>query len=86
MAIPANITRQHVLTALARIDKEGVPANRKSRKYSMVHNGVNYPAKYVISVANEVANQNLLHPGGFNTYHAQDVLRGKGFECIPPKG
>jgi len=86
MAIPSNITIEHALKAMARIDKEGAPPRRNSTKYSVVHEGVKYPPKYVISVANEFANHDHLNPKGFNTYHAQLVLRSMKFDTVPPIG
>lgn len=52
MSIPQNITRQHIIEAMKRIDAEGVPGANKSTKYDLIHNGQKYPPKYTISLAN----------------------------------
>lgn len=56
MAIP-KITRQNVLDALKYIDENGVPFHNQSTQYDLVsENGKKYPPKYVIAVANHIAN------------------------------
>jgi len=67
------ITREHIIEALKRIDNQGVPESRKSRKYNLVHNGKKYPPKYVISVAHEIAKVNI--PEKFYPKEAIDFLR-----------
>ena len=55
MAIPRNITREHVLRALREIDerrRKGEP-DRESRKWFLLHNGKRYPPKHAISLANK---------------------------------
>ena len=51
--INPNIQKTDILKALAFIDKNGVPNQRKSTKYTLVYNENNYPPKYVISIANK---------------------------------
>jgi hypothetical protein len=53
--IPRTITREHVLRAVEEIDKNGVPAERRSRKYEMSLDGKLYPAKYIVSLAHRFA-------------------------------
>ena len=64
--IPKNITRQHIIAAVKKIDNEGVPAKRNSTKYSFIFNEKAYPPKYVISLANHYACGKELAPSGFN--------------------
>jgi hypothetical protein len=79
--INKNIKREDVLKALAEIDKSGVPANRKSRKFNLIHNHKTYPPKYVLSLANFMANKRELDPeefgGGLET---NNFLTKLGFE------
>ncbi len=81
--IPENITKTHIIKAIERIDEEGVPPNRKSKKYLLAYNGKYYPPKYVISLANKYANgRELDHfefKGGKET---NDFLRSKGFKIV----
>lgn len=82
MPIPDNITRKHILRAIARIDKEGVPKNRKIRKYYCEYEMKKYPPKLLISYANVFANKEELDwsPKVFNTYMAQKYLESKEFK------
>lgn len=88
MPIPPNITRNHILRALQRIDNEinnaTLPVNRLSRKYFLRYNNTDYPPKLVISYANAFPNGEELSPDPkvFTTYLAQDYLEEKEFEII----
>ncbi len=85
MAIPKNITREHILSAIEEINKMiEIPKSRKSRKYFLKHNNALYPPKYVISIAYKYAVGEELDPNlrVFTTYLAQDYLRDKGFKEI----
>ena len=42
MSIPQNITKEHLLKAIDRIDKEGIPSEADSRYYDVVYNGKSY--------------------------------------------
>ncbi len=53
--IPDGIRREHVLAAMARIDRQGVPARREGRTFEVRHEGRTYPPKLLVSVACEVA-------------------------------
>ena len=54
--IPENITRDHLLKAIAKIDSEGIPTGGESRYYDVVFNNRNYPPKLIVSLANIFAN------------------------------
>lgn len=56
--IPSNIRNRHVEEALDAIDREGIPDGRDSRRFTLHARGRGrgYPPKYVLSVANQVAN------------------------------
>ncbi len=56
MSIPNNITREHLLLAIKKIDAEGIPANAHSSTYDVVFQSKRYPPKLVVSWANIFAN------------------------------
>lgn len=81
--IPENITKTHIIKAIERIDEEGVPPNRKSKKYLLEYNGKYYPPKYVISLANKYANGRELEPSEFNGgKETNSFLRVRGFTIV----
>ena len=79
--IPPNISRGHVLEALRKIEAEGVPSGRSSKKFYLVHDGKRFPPKYVISLSNLFANGEELYfevfSGGQET---NDYLIRLGFK------
>jgi 5-methylcytosine-specific restriction enzyme B len=83
MSIPNNITKEHILAAISKIDNEGIPDYSQSVFYDLVYKGENYPPKLVISLANFFANGEILDrksfPGGPNTQSFK-MLKEKGFE------
>lgn len=82
--IPKNISRADVLDAIRRIDAEGIPKSRLSRTYNISFEGKFYPPKYVISLANNIANGSELPPYLFGSgVETNTFLRGLGFEIIP---
>lgn len=56
MEIPPNITREHLLKAIEKIDREGIPSDADSQYYDVVYNGKRYPPKVMVSYANLFAN------------------------------
>lgn len=85
MAIPTNITREHIFRAIIRIMKEGVPPKRGMREWALKYEGDLYPVKLLISWANVFPNNEELPSDAsvFTTYMGQDYLRKKGFEIVP---
>jgi hypothetical protein len=78
--IPKNITRQHVLSAVADIDRSGTPDRKVSRKFTVDYNGNHYPPKYLVSLANRHANGTELSSSVFNGgAETNDFLRSLGF-------
>jgi 5-methylcytosine-specific restriction protein B len=71
MNIPENITKEHLIKAIEKIDKEGIPTNGESQYYDAVFNGKIYPPKMIVSYANFFANGKILDrktfTGGINT-------------------
>ncbi len=49
--IPDTIQKEHLLQAIAEIDREGVPARQQSRRYDLFYNGRPYPPKRVVRIA-----------------------------------
>lgn len=56
MSFPNNITREHFLSAMKRIDQEGVPKRAGIRDFSVQHADKKYPPKLLVSYANLFAN------------------------------
>jgi 5-methylcytosine-specific restriction protein B len=71
MSFPKNITKENLLKAIDKIDKEGIPKDAQSAYYDVVFNNKLYPPKVVVSFANIYANGSELDrnsfSGGINT-------------------
>jgi len=79
--IPPNISGEHVLKALRKIEEEGVPPRRSLKKFSLIHNGKLFPPKYVISLGNLFANGEELNPEVFSGGpETNDYLMRLGFK------
>jgi len=79
--IPPNISREHVLKALRKIEEEGIPPGRSSKKFNLIHNGKPFPPKYVISLANLFANGKKLNSEVFSGgQETNNYLMRLGFE------
>jgi len=79
MAIP-EISKSDVLAAIARVDREGVPDERRSTRYVLVYKGRRYPPKYIVSLAVENATGRPLPPNQFGGgVETNGVLRSLGF-------
>lgn len=76
------LTRQHVLSALGEIDKNGVPAGSESTKYDLIHEARHYPPKLVLEVAARMAGLNLPRDqfSGGERSTATKILRMLGFD------
>jgi 5-methylcytosine-specific restriction enzyme B len=66
MAIPKNISKEHLLKAISKIDEEGIPKDGDSQYYDVVYNGKKYPPKVVVSYANIFANGKELDRNSFS--------------------
>ncbi|RYE24767.1 MAG: hypothetical protein EOP51_06290 [Sphingobacteriales bacterium] len=84
MPIPLNITRQHILQAIAKINVDGVPPKRGARRWALQYEDTLYPCKLVISWANIFANNQELNPNPniFTTDNAQEYLTSKQFLIV----
>jgi hypothetical protein len=84
MPIPNNINKGHILEAINKVDRDGVPEDRKLRKWGVKFNKKIYPCKLLISWGNIYANGIELdpNPNNFQTNMAQDFLKNLGFEIV----
>jgi hypothetical protein len=64
--IPKNLNNDHILAAIAEINKNGIPSGRNATKYHLIYKGKAFPPKYVISLANKYANGTVLKSNEFN--------------------
>lgn len=82
MGIP-EISRTNILAAIERIQREGVPASRRSTRYYLVHEGCRYPPKYVVSLAVYDATGKELDPQEFSGgAETNSLLRHLGFSVL----
>ncbi len=63
---PHNIAKEHLLKAIEKIDKEGIPKDGDSQYYDVIYNGNKYPPKLIVSYANLFANGEILDRNSFN--------------------
>ncbi|MBL7754240.1 MAG: DUF3578 domain-containing protein [Chitinophagaceae bacterium] len=82
MAIPKNITREHIQKAIFEIIDENIPAQRLEHHYSLIENGKTLPPKYVISIANKFANGVELNSDEFNAVEAKSYLVKNNFNVV----
>lgn len=79
IAIP-KIKKQDIINALKYIDENGVPFHNQSTKYELVtEDGKRYPPKYVVAVADHLANGTDISTADFNASVAKSILEGQGF-------
>ena len=77
--IPRELTKDHILRAIRRIDEEGVPAQRKSRRYDLIFRGNAYPPKYVLFLAIGFA-PDIERPPIFNAIEAKNYFVSRSYE------
>lgn len=81
--IPALITKAHIVEAIRRIDRDGIPARRGGRDYCLAKNGKHFPPKYTIGLAHEVATGNRLKSSEFSGgAESNRFLGGRGFDVV----
>lgn len=79
MAIP-KFKKEYIIEALRYIDENGVPFHNQSTKYELVtEDGKRYPPKYVVAVANHLANGKDISTEGYNAVEAKSYLEGQDF-------
>src|SRR4051812_13288801 len=82
MQIPTNISKQHILQAINKIDNEKLPENSSSKFYDLIFDGKRYPPKLVFSYANVFANNKQLDRTKFRGGKETDcfkILEREGF-------
>lgn len=81
MAIPEDITAQHIRLALRHIDQHGVPPRRQATRFTLVHRSREYPPKYVLSLAAELGLGRELSPREFGGGpETNQFLARRGFD------
>ena len=66
MAIPKNITKEHLIKAIQKIDNEGIPKEGDSQYYDVIYKDKKYPPKVIVSYANIYANGKELDRASFS--------------------
>ena len=83
--ISNKISEKHILKALKEIDRNGIPNNRKSKKYHLVHKNKSYPPKYVLSIAGRIQSGTELEPSEFGGgSETNQFLKSLGFKIQSP--
>lgn len=79
MAVP-KLNRQDIMNAMKFIDEKGVPEHNVSMKYVLVsEDGKTYPPKYVMAVADHLANGTDISTESFGSVDARNCLESLGF-------
>ncbi len=79
MTIP-KVKKQDIIKALKFIDENGVPEHYTSVKYVLTsEDGKKYPPKYVVAVANHLANGADISTDSFNTVETRNFLESLEF-------
>ena len=81
MAIP-KLSKEDILKGIEFIRENGVPDKYNSAKYRyelVTEDGASYPPKYVIAVANHVANGVEISVDGIHSGESKTYLLGRGF-------
>lgn len=79
MAVP-KLNKQDIMDALKFIDEKGVPEHNVSTKYVLVsEDGKTYPPKYVVAVADHLANGTDISTASFGSEDARNCLESMGF-------
>lgn len=83
MAIPKDLTREHILRAITDLDAGKTTRWSRSRKYDLVYEGKHYPPKAVLGLAichhKQLDQYTFDFSGGETT---NSVLHNLGFELI----
>lgn len=83
--LPKNIKPQHIVQAIHKIEKEGVPPQANSSTYDVLYEGKRFPPKLVLSYANIYANGVVLDrsefEGGMGT-PCFKLLKKNGFTIV----
>ncbi|MYH03213.1 MAG: hypothetical protein F4142_11780 [Nitrospira sp. SB0675_bin_23] len=81
--IPAFITKAHIVEAMRRISRDGVPPRRTSRDYCLIKGGRHFPPKYSIALAHQVATGQSLRSDKFSGgSESNRFLKARGFNIV----
>lgn len=81
--IPAFITKSHILEAIRRISRKGVPPRRNGRGYCLVKDGNHFPPKYTIALAHQIATGQDLRSDKFSGgSESNNFLMTRGFNIV----
>lgn len=79
MAIP-KIDEKSITAAIQYIDEHGVPDKHNSIQYVLItESGKKYPTKYVLAVANHLANGTDVETDSFNAVEAKNYFETRGY-------
>jgi 5-methylcytosine-specific restriction protein B len=79
MTIP-KFKKEYIINALKYIDEDGIPSHNQITKYELVaEGGKRYPMKYVVAVANHLANGTDISTEEFNDLEVKSYLEGQEF-------
>lgn len=81
MSIP-KIENKDIIAALKYIDENEIPNRHQSTRYELKYEGKAYPPKYVIAVANHLANGSEISTNQYNAVEAKNFLENKGFNIM----
>lgn len=85
--IPDTIERSHILKAIEKIDREGVPTRRESTRYEILHRGKRYPPKYLVSVAHTFIDRSEWPPSQFTGgSETNNFLIARNFSIVDKRG
>ena len=79
MSISKTIKPTHIKKALEQIDKYGVPTQYDSKEYALIVDDKSYPPKYVVALAQSIADETDVDTDGFNSIQANIYLKNKGY-------
>ncbi len=81
--IPTLITKGHIVEAMLRIGRKGVPPRRKGQKYCVDADGGHFPPKYTITVAHKIATGKGLRSNKFSGgTESNGFLKVRGFDIV----
>lgn len=78
----SNLTKENINQAIQYIDANGVPPGYKSKTADLIVNEKAYPPKYVLAVAQQLADGSDIDVKDFHTKDAVRFLQEKGYNIV----
>lgn len=78
----SNLTEENINQAIQFIEKNKVPPGYKSKTADLVVDGKPYPPKYVLVVAQKIADGSVIDVKDFHTKDAVSFLQEKGYNIV----